>query len=126
MEKSYWAIYGILFTNKMVEPLEKMNQVLVQFGDIEPFLVENSDVCPATQSKLLKILQTPQELIKLKVKLAAVIDVGQHFVKSTYNLEGDGLLSLNCYEEILKIRSSIHSANYPNVQTVIQKSTSRV
>ena len=97
-----------------------MNQVLVQFGDIEPFLVENSDVSPATQSKLLKILQTPQELIKLKVELAAVIDVRQHFVKSTYNLEGDGLLSLTCYEEILKIRSSIHSAYYPNVQAVIQ------
>ena len=56
VEKSYWAIYMVSYSQtQWWSQWEIMNQVLVQFGDIEPFLVEHSDVSPATQSKLLKI-----------------------------------------------------------------------
>ena len=41
---------------------EIMLQVLEQFGDVEPFLQENSDFSPATRSKLLDILHNPQSL----------------------------------------------------------------
>ena len=81
---------------------------------------------PATRSKLLQILCNNQEVIKVKVELAVVVDVGEHFVKSTYALEGDGLLSLSCYEEIVKIRSAIHSAFYPNLQAVVRSLTQKV
>ena len=92
-----------------------MEQVLVHFGDVEPFLQENPDVSPATRSKLLQILHNPQELTSLKVELTVVVDVGVHFVKATYKLEGDGLLALSCYEQISKIRLAIHTTFYPNV-----------
>ena len=52
---------------------------------------------------------------QLRLELATVVDVGEHFVKSTYMLEGDGPLALVCYEEILKLRAVIQTAHYPNV-----------
>ena len=99
---------------------EIMQQVLEQFGDVEPFLRENPDLSTATRAKLLEILLNPQQLLILKVELAAVVDIGVHFVKATYSLEGDGVLVLKCYEEILKIRAVIASDCYPNVQAVVR------
>ncbi len=37
------------------------------------------------------------------MELATVVDVGEHFVKATYDLLGDGVLVLSCYEQILKV-----------------------
>ena len=45
-------------------------------------------------------------------ELAAVIDVGEHFVKATYNLEGDGASVLWSYEEIKKVRAVLQAAHY--------------
>ena len=100
---------------------EVMHQVLQQFGDVEPFLHNNEDVGPSTRGKLLEILSNSQQLIMLKMELASVIDVGVHFVKATYRLEGDGVLVLNCYEEILKLRSAIRTGYYPNVQAIARQ-----
>ena len=97
---------------------EVMNQVLQQFGDIEPFLKDHDDVSPATCTKLMQILSNPQQVSFLKLELAAVIDIGSYFVKATYNLEGVGILAVTCYEEVLKIRAAIASRYYPNVQAV--------
>ena len=41
-------------------------------------------------------------------------------MRSTYNLEGDGALMVNCYEEIVKLQSVISSAYYPNITAVSQ------
>ena len=41
-------------------------------------------------------------------------------MKATYNLEGGGVLMVNCYEEIVKQRSLISSAYYPNIAAVSQ------
>ena len=57
----------------------------------------------------------------LKMELASVFDVGVHFVKATYRLEGDGVLVLNCYEEIFKLRSAIQTGYYPNVQAITRQ-----
>ena len=38
--------------------------------------------------------------MNLKLELAATIDVGEHFVKATYFLEGDGPLVFACYEKL--------------------------
>jgi len=66
-----------------------MQQVMVQFGDIFPFLNTNADIGPSLCPKLLKILKDQSSLCQLKIELAAVVDIGEQFVKVTYNLEGE-------------------------------------
>lgn len=36
-------------------------------------------------------------------------------MKATYNLEGDGVLAVICYEEILKIRAALSTGHYPTI-----------
>ena len=67
------------------------------------FLERNNDVRPATRSELLQNLQS---VTLLKVGLAAVVDIGSY-------LEKDGILAIDCYEEILKIRNAIAANYYP-------------
>ena len=74
-----------------------LKQVMQYFGDIEPFLLEN-DVSPSYRRKLLAILHDPEMKSFLEVELAVVIDVGEQFVKGTYQLEGDGPLVFSCFE----------------------------
>ena len=97
---------------------EVLHQLMVQFGDIEPFLRRNEDIGPALRPKLLEMVTNVQSLANLKLELAAVIDVGEHFVKSTYTLEGDGPLVFICYEEVKKLRAVIQTTHYPNVNAV--------
>ena len=99
---------------------EIMQQVLEQFSDVEPFLQENPDLSAATRAKILEILHDPQQLLFLRVELSAIVDMGVHFVRATYSLEGDGLLVLKCYEEICKIRAVITAECYPNLQAVVR------
>ena len=92
---------------------EVLHKVLEQFGDVELFLRNkvrnNVDISPATRSKLIEILSDQQKCSLLKVELAVVSDLGEHFVKSTYTLEGDGPLVFDCFEAIVKLRAVIHS-----------------
>ena len=99
---------------------EVMNQAFMMFGDIEPFLREN-DVSPATRAKLLEFFDDRQKLFLLKLELAVIVDVGAHFVKATYSLEGDGLLALICYDRIVEIRAAIQSSHYPNLQAIVRE-----
>ena len=85
---------------------EIFHQLMVQFGDLEPFLSAHPEIGPTLRSKLLDILHDPNQLGQLKMEVAAVVDVGEHFVKTTYRLEGDGALMVNCYEEIAKLQAS--------------------
>ena len=100
---------------------EVMNQAFTMFGGIEPFLRENEDVSPATRAKLLEFFDDHQKLFLLKLQLAVVVDVGAHFVKATYALEGNGLLALICYDRILEIRAAIQSSNYPKLQAIVRE-----
>lgn len=75
-------------------------QIMVQFGDVEPFLRCNEDIAPATKAKLLSFFTDNEKKSKLKIELAIVIDYGKNFVKATYDLEGDGSLILRCFEII--------------------------
>ena len=70
---------------------EVMDQILQQFGDIENFLRDDG-VTSVTSSKLLEILCDVTKKSILMLELATVIDLGIHFVKATYDLEGDGPL----------------------------------
>ena len=97
---------------------EIMQQVMVQFGDIHPFLMKHREIGHSLRGKLLDILNSASSVAQLKVELSAVIDVGEHFVKATYSLEGDGALMVSCYEEIIKIRAVFSTGYYPNLQAV--------
>lgn len=96
-----------------------MHQVFLQFGDVQPFLQRNTDFSVA---QLLNILNNSHQLVTLKMELAAVVDVGSYFVKATYDLEGDGVLVVRCFDEILKIRAAIHTGYFPNVEAVARES----
>ena len=83
-----------------------MNQLLKFFGDVLPFLEENTGLSPATRGKLLSILHDPQQKSYLMVELAVTVDAGMPFVQATYNLEGDGPLALTCYETISALNAA--------------------
>ena len=102
---------------------EVINQLMELFGDVEPFLLENDDLGPRTRTRMLSILQDPTKKASLMVEMAAVVDAGREFVKTTYNVEGDGPLVLECYERIQAAFASIHVRHYPNTDAVIKKLT---
>lgn len=100
---------------------EVFHQVMQQFGDVRPFLQEQTELSPVTRSKLLHILADPLKNAHLQIELAAVIDAGEPIVKATYNLEGDGPLAFNCYEILSTLAAEIHVQHYPNLHAVAQK-----
>lgn len=53
-----------------------LKQVLDLFGDVLPFLEENTGFSPATRAKLLDMLNDPQQKPYLMVELAVTIDTG--------------------------------------------------
>ena len=103
---------------------EILSQILVQFGDVKPFLQRNTDIGPSTRPKLLAFFEDSQKLNHLKIELAAVVDWGEVFVKATYNLEGDGPLALTCYETIQEVISAVQVGNIPNVQAIAKSISS--
>jgi hypothetical protein len=100
---------------------EVMQQLMVQFGDVEPFLIRYSDVAAATNAKLQGVFQDRLKKVHLQLELSSIIDWGEHFVKATYILEGDGPLCLRCYEVIDMIYAAIASTHCPNVEAVAKK-----
>ena len=97
-----------------------MHQIMVQFGEVVPFLTNIDSGSTVTCSHLLRKVQDTQQSQLLRVELASVVDCGHSFVKATYQLEGDGPLILQAYEEIATVRAAVQSAHYPNVIAVTQ------
>ena len=99
---------------------EVYQQLMVQFGDVERYMEEAKDakVCPQILLQLQEILSDPQQHMLLKLELAATIDVGEHFVKATYFLEGDGPLILSCYEKLSAVNQACQAPDYPNVHAI--------
>ena len=73
---------------------EVLKQIMLLFENVLPFLQEN--VSPATCGKLIEIFMHPYKKAFPMVELAVVIDIGEHFIKATYSLEGDGPLVFSC------------------------------
>ena len=63
---------------------EVCSQVLCQFGDVLPFIQNNTNFSPATTAKLMQLLGNTQKYTYLQLELA---DCGERFVKATYELE---------------------------------------
>ena len=97
---------------------EVLHQLLQQFGDVQPFLERNIDIGAATRPKLLEILTDQRKYNLLRIELAVTIDLGEHFVKLTYRLEGNGPLVLECYEVITTLKAVIRTVHYPNVRAI--------
>ena len=97
---------------------EVIRDVLVTFGDVEAF--NSNEVTSASKGKLQCILQSSQRA-QLQIELAIAVDAGEPFVKCTYNLEGDGPLSLTCYEQISELKHAISLAHYPNTVAMATK-----
>ena len=93
--------------------------MMTHFGDVELFLSSHSDVAPATMRKLVALLADKKDV--LMMELAAVIDVGEPLVKTTYNLERDGPLAPNYYEVMTAVLTSIQTGYYPNVEAVSRR-----
>ena len=102
---------------------EVVKQVMVYFGDIEPFLEENEDIGPSLRPKLLAFFHTSQTKSKLQIEIAATVDWGEPFVKACYDLEGDGPLAFECYERVDRVLASIATENIPNVRATAEKLT---
>jgi len=103
--------------------VEVIKQVMLSFGDVEPFLLENEDIGKSLRPKLLAHFSDCQTKSKLQVEMAATVDWGEPFVKACYELEGDGPLALTCYEVIERVRQSVRTENIPNVRAISQKLT---
>ena len=101
---------------------EVLKQVMLYFGDVSPFLQEN-EIAPATRGKIITILGDPVKNVLLQVELAVVVDVGEHFVKATYSMEGGGLLVFLCFEVLSAVNASIHASHLPNTQAIIRHLT---
>ncbi len=61
------------------------------------------------------MLNNPLTKAKLQIQMAATVDWGEPFVQACYQLEGDGVLALECYEIIDKVILSINTEHIPNV-----------
>ena len=98
------------------------NQLLLLFGDVQPFLENNQDVAPRVADHLSAIIDDPEQLCRLKLELAVLVDIGQHFVKATYDLEGDNALVLCCYDRLQAVcnacRLNVGEMHLPNLQSV--------
>ena len=46
------------------------------------------------------------------------VDVGKHFVKATYFLEGDGPLVFSCYEKLSAVSQFCQTPCFPNVRAI--------
>ena len=68
------------------------HQILLQFGDVTPFLERHNETAPTKRAKLLEILHDQRKKACIQMELASVVDAGEPFVKSTYTLEGDSPL----------------------------------
>ena len=100
---------------------EVLNQVLIYFGFVEPFLRENEEICPSSRGHLLEVVNNPQKFQDLRLELAALIDAGVHFVSATYYLEGDGPLIFSCYERLSAVSHAVAVDHYPNTSAVARE-----
>jgi hypothetical protein len=81
-------------------------------------MAKDAKFCAQIVPQLQAIMSDPRRLIDLKLELAVTIDVGQHFVKATYYLEGDGPLVFSCYEKLKAVAEACQNPHFPNVRAV--------
>lgn len=78
----------------MVVQMGSVQQLLEQFGDVQRFIDDmvRENVALQISRQLVDFFSHLNNVISLKLELAALVDVGKVFVKANYILEGDGPL----------------------------------
>ena len=93
-----------------------------QFGDVQRFIDDmvRENVAPQTSRQLVDFFSDLNKVISLKIKLelAALVDMGEVFVKATYLLEGDGPVVLSCFETLQGVCNACQNVDLPNVHAV--------
>lgn len=94
---------------------EVIQQITQMFPDVHGFIASQRELAPATVQKLLAMLENHQIRSAVQLEMAAVVDAGEIFVRSTYNLEGDGPLALVAYQVIKAVQASVEMAIFPQL-----------
>ena len=71
------------------------------------------NLCLATLQNLLDKFENPHDHQDVRLELATILDASIHYVKSTYSLEGDGLLIFSCYEHLSAASQAVGVGHYP-------------
>ena len=100
---------------------EVIHQMHDCFGDMAAFSRDDPDLPAVTRQKLVAVLDDDPQCRKLKMELAVTVDGMEPFVKATYALEGDGMLSVTTYERIRTLYSHIASNHHPNVTAIARQ-----
>ena len=95
---------------------EAFEQLLLQFGDVQQFLQEAETAKLAPQIR--ETLSDQESQINLQLQLAAIVDVGHHFVTAAYHLEGDGPLVFSCYEKLQAVAEACRVPHFSSVRAV--------
>ena len=92
----------------------------MQLDDVRGFIqqVAAENIAPQTVAQIQDILSDEQRWINVQLELAAVVDIGEQFVKATYYLEGDGPLVFSCYERLQTVTEVCQAPHFPNVCAV--------
>ena len=78
---------------------------------------------PNACRRLLAILENetvPNSANLFRIELATTVDAGEPFVRKTYLLEGDGMMSVDAYTHPQEIATAAKEAVYPNVEAVLK------
>ena len=97
---------------------EIYNQLMTYFGDVIPFLRSADGISPATVAQLVAIVDDEDDTARLRLELAAMINIGKHLVCATYKLEGDGLLVFSAYSTLQAVASAFSVLQCPNLAAV--------
>ena len=80
--------------------------------------MKETKASPATSTKFLQFFSDKRKIKYLQLELAAIVDVGEPFVKATYQLKGDGTLAFGCYEIFSTLEASVKLLHFPNLHAM--------
>lgn len=86
--------------------------------------LEQRDIGEETTKKLRAVLISPQKRMEMELELALCLDI-EPLVRTTYDLEGDGLTSLLAYRKLESLRIMGRNLNQqitlPNTAALLRK-----
>ena len=99
---------------------EVYKQLTEQFGDLQEFLAnaKRGNVAPQISRQLVDFLSGLDKVLSLKLELAAIVHVGESFVKAIYVLKGDGPLVFSCIERLQTVANACQVPHFRNVHAV--------
>lgn len=91
-----------------------------QFGDVQQFIDDmvRENVAPQISRQLVDFFSHLNNVVSLKLELAALVDVGKVFVKATYILEEDSPLVFSCFETLQGVYNPCQNVRLPNVHAI--------